>query len=319
MPLARYMERAGRSNREGARVALIHGSGPIVRGSGDRDPLFGRGTLGADPLARAFDEAAADPDVVAILFRIDSPGGSYVGSDTVWRAVTRARQSGKPVVVSMSETAASGGYFMAAPADRIVAQPGTLTGSIGVVAGKLVARELADTLGITVDEIRIGEHAGMWSGHRPFTPSERVKLETSLDRVYEDFTAKVAAGRRQSRAQVEAAAKSQVWTGAQARELGLVDALGGYQVALDQVRSVARLAPETPLALAVYPREKDSLGLLLDFLLDGEEARLGGLLDHLAGLVRLSSRLQPLLERLTALEAVLMRGELTGPSITARH
>jgi protease-4 len=319
LPLARYLEHAGRPHRDGTRVALIHGSGPIVRGGGERDPLFGRGTLGADQLVRAFDDAAADPKVAAILFRIDSPGGSYVGSDTVWHAVTRARQQGKPVVVSMSDVAASGGYFMAAPADRIVAQPGTLTGSIGVVTGKLVMRELTDTLGITVDQVRAGAHAGMWSSHRPFSTSERAKLEAGLDRVYDDFTAKVAAGRKQSRVQVEASAKGQVWTGAQARELGLVDALGGYQTALDQVRVLANLAPDAPVALAVYPKEKDSLGLLLDLLLDGEDVRLGGFLGRLGALASLADRLQPLVGRLAALEGMLPQGVLEAPPLAARH
>jgi len=317
--VARYLNRAGRPNRHGTTVALIHGSGPIVRGGGDRDPLFGHGTLGADPLVRAFDDASGDRNVAAILFRIDSPGGSYVASDTIWRAVMRARERGKPVVVSMGNVAASGGYFVAAPADRIVAQPGTLTGSIGVVFGKLVAKDLAESIGITFDRVRIGEHAGMWSASRPFTPAERAKVEQSLDRVYDDFTAKVAQGRQRSREQIEAAAKGRVWTGAQAHEFGLVDALGGYQTALDEVRKLLKLPAEAPLAIRVYPKEKDSFGLLYDLLLDGEETWWGGAIARLGLLVRLAQRAQPWAERLDELQATLATESLQLPRLETRY
>src|SRR5262249_38162247 len=174
-------------------------------------------------------------------------------SDTIWREVSRARAAGKPVVVSMGNVAASGGYFIAIPADRIVAQPGTITGSIGVFAGKMLTEGFWDKVGVTWDEVHIGTNALMWTGLSDYSPSELARFDASLDRIYDDFTGKVAAARKLSRERVEEIARGRVWTGEDALARGLVDALGGYPEALRQVRQTLGLAPDAPLRVEPFP------------------------------------------------------------------
>jgi protease-4 len=206
--------------------------------------------------------------VRAILFRIDSPGGSAVASETIWREVVRARERGKPVIVSMGDAAGSGGYYIAAPADKIVAQPATLTGSIGVLAGKLVVTQLLNKIGVTTDSAERGAHSGMFSTLRDFSPAERQRLDAFLDLTYRGFKQHVAEGRHLSEDAVEAVAKGRVWSGEEAKAKGLVDALGGYPVALQFAREAAGLAADAPVKLVVYPREKSTAELILDRLFD---------------------------------------------------
>ncbi len=161
--LSTYLDGAKRPHREGERIALIYGSGLIVRGGGSAGPLSGSDEMAADKITRAFRAAVRDPKVRAILFRIDSPGGSVVASETIWRDVVFARERGKPVIVSMGDVAGSGGYYVAAPADKIVAEPATLTGSIGVLAGKLVVADLLKKIGISTDSAQFGANAAMFS------------------------------------------------------------------------------------------------------------------------------------------------------------
>ncbi|MEV5752018.1 signal peptide peptidase SppA [Actinoallomurus sp. NPDC052308] len=234
-------------------VALIQGHGPIRLGRSGRGLLPGQGaSIGSDTIAAAFRAAARDDKVKAIVFRVDSPGGSYVASDTIWREVVLARKAGKPVIVSMGNVAASGGYFVAAPADTIVAQPGTLTGSIGVVIGKPVIGDLLDRLGIGLGSVEHGAHARMYAPTRDFTDEEWSRINTFLDRVYDDFVGKVAEGRAMSRERVHELARGRVWTGADAHERGLVDELGGLAYALDLARKKAGLAADAPVR--AYPR-----------------------------------------------------------------
>ncbi|HMA47448.1 MAG TPA: S49 family peptidase, partial [Frankiaceae bacterium] len=201
-------------------IALVHVTGAIRLGRSGRSPLTGT-AAGSDTVAAALRRATRDDDVKAIVLRVDSPGGSYVASDTIWRQVVLARRAGTPVVVSMGNVAGSGGYFVSTAADVIVAEPGTLTGSIGVFAGKQVLSGLLGKLGVTRDSVAVGEHALMFSTQRGFSEGEWERLNRWLDVVYDDFTAKVAQGRRLSRAQVEQVARGRVWTGADARERGL--------------------------------------------------------------------------------------------------
>src|SRR6516165_6543045 len=154
--VAAYLDRAGHPHREGSTIALIYGSGLIVRSGGSGDPLTGSNMMAATEITRAFRAAVRDPTVRAILFRVDSPGGSVVASESIWREVVFARERGKPVVVSMGDVAGSGGYYVAAAADKIVAQPATLTGSIGVLAGKLVVADLLKKVGVSTDSVQIG-------------------------------------------------------------------------------------------------------------------------------------------------------------------
>jgi protease IV len=192
-----------------------------------------------------------DDKVKAIVFRVDSPGGSYVASDTIWREVVLAREAGKPVVVSMGNVAASGGYFVAAPATVIVAQPGTLTGSIGVVFGKPVVGDLLGRLGIGLDSVEQGAHARMYAPTRDFTEEEWGRVNSFLDRVYDDFVGKVAQGRDLPHERVDSLARGRVWTGADAHERGLVDELGGLGQALDLARKKAGLPADAPVR--AYP------------------------------------------------------------------
>jgi protease-4 len=202
---------------------------------------------GLDTVSAALRAAAADRRVRAIVLRVNSPGGSYVASATIWSEVVRARQAGTPVIVSMGDVAASGGYFIAMAADAIVAQPGTVTGSIGVLTGKPVTASLLERVGITTDSVTEGAHADMFTTTRPFSKEEWSKINSWLDRIYADFTGKVASGRNMTTAQVHEIARGRVWTGADAAANGLVDDLGGLDDAVALARRKARLPDSAPL------------------------------------------------------------------------
>ncbi|HLY46783.1 MAG TPA: signal peptide peptidase SppA [Stellaceae bacterium] len=262
--LTRYLARAGRPHRSGPTIALIYGTGLVTQGSSPANPLFGDSELSAGRLARAFRQAARDKEVRAILFRIDSPGGSAVASETIWREVVEARRLGKPVIVSMGDVAGSGGYYIAAPADKIVAEPATLTGSIGVLAGKFVVTDLMHKLGVTADAAQRGANAGMFSPWADFSPAGRQHLDAFLNNFYAGFKARVASGRHLTADAVEAVAKGRVWTGEEAKAKGLVDALGGYEVALRLAVAAAKLPADKPFKLAVFPRPKSTIERLYD-------------------------------------------------------
>jgi protease IV len=238
-------------------VAVVYGVGAVVRGESQFDPLSGDLSMGGESVARAIRNAIEDDDVEAIILRVDSPGGSYVASDMVWREVARARAHGKPVIASMGNLAASGGYFVAMGADKIVAQPTTITGSIGVLGGKLVTRETWNKVGITWDAVQVGEHADMWSSMKQFDPSEWAKFNAWLDRVYEDFTTKVAEGRDLPIERVRQIAKGRVWSGVDAKRLGLVDELGGLSTALTLAREAAGIEADEKVRLVTFPRHQD--------------------------------------------------------------
>jgi protease-4 len=257
--LSKYLDRAGSPYDDGATVALIYGVGDILRGKSGYNPIFQHATMGADTVAAAFRAAADDKSVKAILFRIDSGGGSYVASDTIWREVTRAKKAGKPIVVSMGAMAGSGGYFIALPADKIVAQPATLTASIGVFAGKMVTTNFWDKLGISWDEVHSSSNAMAYSGLHDFTPEQWARFETWLDRIYDDFTTKVAEGRKLPKEKVLELAKGRVWTGEDAKALGLVDELGGFPVALRLVREAAKLPADAKIKLKLFPPKKSAI------------------------------------------------------------
>jgi protease-4 len=231
-------------------VALIEGHGGIVTGRSRRTPFQGQ-VMGSDTVAAAFRTAREDDRVGAVVFRVDSPGGSYVASDTVWREVVVTRDAGKPVVVSMGTMAGSGGYFVSCAADAIVAQPSTLTGSIGVFGGKAVVSQLSERLGLTMDAVSRGRHARMFSARVGFTEDERERLSGWLDAVYDDFVGKVATGRRMQRDAVHEIARGRVWTGADAAAIGLVDSLGGLSDAVRIARERAGLAADAPVRPAV--------------------------------------------------------------------
>ena len=239
--------------RHRGHVALVEVRGAITSGRSRRLPT-GR-TAGSDSVGAALRAAAADPGVRAVVLRIDSPGGSAVASETIWRDVDLLRRA-KPVVVSMGGVAASGGYYIACPAHVIVAQPATVTGSIGVLGGKVVVQGLLERLGLSTGTVARGEHALMYSSRRGFDPVETERLAAALDAVYDDFVTKVARGRGRPVADIEAVARGRVWTGGDAVDAGLVDRLGGLREAVQTARSLAGLSDRAPLRPAIH------LGLL---------------------------------------------------------
>jgi protease IV len=254
--LEKYLDRAGRPHDSGKEIALIFGVGGVTRGKSDYDPVQGSQNMGSDTVASAIRAAVADKDVKAILFRVDSPGGSYVASDTIWREVVNARKAGKPVIVSMGDLAGSGGYFVAMAADKIVAQPGTITASIGVLGGKMLTSGLWDKVGLTWDEVHQGNNATMFTGTQDYTPAEWARFEAWLDRVYVDFTGKVADGRKLSKEKVLQIAKGRIWSGQDAKNLGLVDELGGYDTALNLAKKAAGISDGEDVKVVEYPRPK---------------------------------------------------------------
>ena len=231
-------------------VALVEGFGGIVTGRSRRTPLQGP-VMGSDTICASLRAAAANDKVHAVLFRVDSPGGSAIASDSIWREVQCVRDAGKPVIVSMGAVAGSGGYYVACSADVIVATPTTLTGSIGVVGGKAVTTALTDRVGLTYGRVQRGEHALMYSHHQGFSKDERERLDAWLDRIYADFTGKVADCRGMTVDAVHEVAKGRVWTGADAVGLGLIDSLGGFREALAIARERADLPADAPLRPAV--------------------------------------------------------------------
>ena len=272
MSTARYLAAAGRPNDKGAQIALIYGTGLVTRGGSAAGALGEENNFGARSIRRAFIAAARNKDVRAIVFRIDSPGGSATASETIWRDVERARQAGKPVIVSMGDVAASGGYYVAAPADKIVAEPATLTGSIGVLAGKIVLGGLMEKLGVTSEAVARGANSGMFSAMSDFSPQARERLNSELDETYAGFKSRVAAGRHLSADAVEAIAKGRVWSGEDAKQRGLVDVLGGYETAYGLAREAAHLPADEPIDVVVYPRERGLLTVLLERMRGDSEA-----------------------------------------------
>jgi protease-4 len=242
----------GRKGKATIAVVTLHG--PIVSGRGGPQPLpLGTSSAGGDTIAAALREAAASDEVSAIVLRVDSPGGSVTGSETVWREVNRIRERGKPVVASMGAVAASGGYYVSMGANAIVANPGTITGSIGVVTGKLVARELKGRLGVGSGSVRTNPNADAWSINQPFTDEQQAHVEAEADLFYTDFIERVAEGRKMTVGDVDAIARGRVWTGSDARGNGLVDDLGGLRTAITRAKVLAGLKPDAEVRIIGYP------------------------------------------------------------------
>jgi protease-4 len=233
-------------------VALVEVRGAIASGRTRRGPM-GR-QVGSDSVSAALRAATNDAQARAVLLRVDSPGGSAVASETIWREVCAVREAGKPVVVSMGAAAASGGYYIACRADVIVALPATLTGSIGVFGGKLVVRGLLDQLGLTTGTVSRGARALMSSARRGYGDAERQRLAVILDAIYDDFVAKVAQGRGRPEAEIETIARGRVWTGSDAVGIGLVDTLGGLRDAARIARVRADLPDDAPVRPAIQVR-----------------------------------------------------------------
>jgi protease-4 len=256
--LARYVKALPDEPKKG-QVALIYAVGPILAGS---DGAPGRGEVIEGPrLARTIREAADDEHIKAIVMRVNSGGGSAVGSDMVWREIERIK-SKKPVVVSMGDVAGSGGYWISMNADAIVAQPATITGSIGVVFPHFNVLPLWQWTGGTIDGVKFGQNADIMSSFKNWTPEQRERILAWMQHVYDDFVARVAKGRKLPESQVEPMAHGRVWTGSQAKERKLVDELGGLEVALRIAREKAKLPPSPDAEPVVFPRQRGLLAAL---------------------------------------------------------
>ena len=238
-----------REHHTGPAIAVIGAEGPIVTGhDGTANPFAGGGNVYSDDVSEAIYDAAEDKDVKAIVFRVNSPGGSDTASEQILAAVRAAKAAKKPVVVSMGTYAASGGYWISSEASAIVAQPTTLTGSIGVFGGKFALGPALAKFGVDVRDIGVGGgYAGAFGVGQAFTPQQRAAFAGWMDQIYENFVVRVSNGRKLPEARVREIAKGRVWTGVQAKELGLVDEVGGFYQAVDKAKALAGLTGEVRL------------------------------------------------------------------------
>ena len=258
-----YLKKRTNPFTNGKPVAIVYGVGGVQRGESKHNPFTDDDVMGSDTVCAAIRAAADNKDIKAILFRVDSPGGSYVASDAVLRELDRARARGKKVVVSMGNLAASGGYIVSLAADRVIAEPATITGSIGVLALKLLTRDFwASKLGITFDTAQTGRNAEMYSNLHDYTPEQWAKFNAWLDRIYQEFTDKVAVGRKMPKERVLEIAKGRVWSGEDAKRLGLVDELGSFQRAVAVAKEMSGIGPDETVKLLRYPRPKSIFDLL---------------------------------------------------------
>ncbi|HXD72327.1 MAG TPA: signal peptide peptidase SppA [Vicinamibacterales bacterium] len=265
----------------GPRIGVIYAAGTITSGRSGFDPLNGT-ALGSDTLIDAIREARRDSSLRAIVLRIDSPGGSAAASDAIWRElmVAKNERADRPIVASMSDLAASGGYYIAMPANVIVAQPSTLTGSIGIFGGKIVTGGTYEKLGAHIESTSIGRNAELDSPVRPFNPEELKKVQEQLQAFYDGFVEKVAQSRHTTPEKVDAIAQGRVWTGRQARENGLVDSLGGLDAAIAIAKQRAKLPADADVEIVVYPPPKSFYQLLTEqFTGSTDQAAMGAWLS----------------------------------------
>ena len=273
----------------GERIAVVHVTGLIASGGSGSSPTEGQ-ISGGDSVAAALRAARNDSGIHAIVLRVDSGGGSVVASEVIRREVQLAN-SVKPVVVSMSDTAASGGYWISAPASRIVADPDTITGSIGVLIGKFNLAGLYNMLGVSTDSVATSDNATLFSDEQNFSPVQREYIQRSLQDTYTEFTAGVAAGRRMSVEAVDKIAKGRVWSGAQAKEIGLVDDLGGIDRAVEVAKQLAHIPKAQSVQLVQYPAEKSFWQMLLEHDWD-ESSRAASLKQELEKIVSVMEPVQ---------------------------
>lgn len=294
----------------GERVAVIFASGAINVGHSSNSP-FGGEMVGSDTVVKAINDAAADTGIKAIILRVDSPGGSALASDLMWRAIENAKAKGKPVVVSMGDVAASGGYYISANADKIVAEPATITGSIGVFMGKPVVKGMYDWLGITNEYVMRGKNAGIFRATEKWTPEERAKMEEQTNHIYfTNFVPKVSKGRNMTDEQVNAIAQGRVWTGTQAKANGLIDEFGGFEKAIEIAKQLANLPADKDVRRVVFPAPRP---FFESFFGDPEESTVSAeykaqkaLADSLPKDARKALRYAELFDKMQRGEAMIM-------------
>ena len=244
------------------KVALIYATGPIMSDA-PTSPFTTGQVMTPSEMAEALREAREDSDIQAVVMRVDSPGGSAVASDAIWREVLLTQQE-KPLIVSMSDVAGSGGYYIAMAAGTIVAEPGTITGSIGVLGGKLNLKGLYNKVGLTKEVITRGQNANLYSDYGDFTPTERERLQKLLETIYQDFVRKAAEGRNKTEAEIHELAQGRIWTGKQAKEIGLVDKLGGLDTALTIAKKQIGLDPADAIDIIILPKPKTFFETLIE-------------------------------------------------------
>ena len=277
-------EASKQSTPHGDSVALVMGEGGIITGEGEPQPFSSEAVFASDTISEALLEAAKNNDVKAVVFRVSSPGGSAVASDQIWDAVEKVKQAGKPVIISMGAYAASGGYYVAAGGDKIVAWPSTITGSIGVLGGKIAINDaLNKYAGANAESIKVGgPFVGALSAGEPFTNYQRAQFQRLMESVYTDFTGKVSVGRKMPIERVREIAKGRVWSGTQAKSIGLVDEYGGLRTSLALARKLGKLKDDAPVIH--YPTPQSPFEVLQSFFgVSSEAARAAATLQVLLG------------------------------------
>ena len=254
--LNRYMQLSKRKNIGKKSIALIYAEGTIASGKSSVNPLNSSITMGSASIASALRSAVRDKSTGAIIFRVNSPGGSYGASDEIWREVALAREAGKPVIVSMGAVAGSGGYFISLPANKIIAHPSTITGSVGVVSGKFYTAPFFNTLGITFDNVSTSPNADLWSMLHDYSEKQWDLMQTWLDTAYNDFVSRAARDRDIDKEKMLSLAGGRIYTGAQAVENGLVDTLGGFYDAVASAKKLMGVPEEKAVAVKIFPRPK---------------------------------------------------------------
>jgi protease IV len=259
MELMSGSQRTTEKSGSGKRIAIVYAVGPIVEGHSTSD-LFGESSVGSTTLVEALRKASDDPKVVAVVLRIDSPGGSATASDLIWRETVRMK---KPLIASMGDVAGSGGYYIAMSAKRIIAEPGTITGSIGVIGGKLVTKGLFDKVGLSTEVISRGKQAGALASDKPFTPEEREAWTELLKETYGQFVGKAAEGRKMPVAKLEALAQGRVYTGRMAKKNGLIDEIGTLRDAITAAKKAAGLSADADVDLLILPKTRSLIEQLM--------------------------------------------------------
>lgn len=254
----------GEKTAAGRNIAYIVASGTIVEGKAEEYP-FMEDIIASEDMIETIKECSENDDIISIILRIDSPGGSAVASDNIWAAVRDAVEE-KPVIASLSDVAASGGYYIASAATVVIAEPGTLTGSIGVVMGKPVLKNLYEKIGVNVEVLSRGKNSGIFSLSSSFTESEEEALRETMEYTYDQFIERIVEGRQLKRSEVERSAKGRVWTGRQAYERGLVNRLGGIEDAVTEAKVLAGYSPTDEIELVVYPKQLGFVEFLQDML-----------------------------------------------------
>ncbi|MEO6393226.1 MAG: signal peptide peptidase SppA [Pyrinomonadaceae bacterium] len=243
---------------DGEKIAIVYASGVIGGGSSNNSP-YGEQTVGSETMIKAINDAAADKDIKAIVIRVDSPGGSSYASDVIWHAIENAKAK-KPVVISMGDVAASGGYYIACNANKVIAEPSTITGSIGVFAGKPVLKGFYDWIGVSNEYVMRGKNAGLFRETEKFTDDERKKFEEMVNSTYYDeFIPKVAVGRNRDKEYIHSIAQGRVWMGDQAKDKGLVDDFGGLEKAIDEAKILAKLPLDKDVHRVIFPAPRTFL------------------------------------------------------------